>query len=266
MATPAPLPGQPAATPSKDLSGNLAQVEDSLVTRILKSGPPWLRWTALVLAVLAPYVKYPVDYLQQRSTQRRVAQVSPYSPTNAIADLSRTDPATRAELQQQDEDNKHIVWHHDVKNENPPLVSIYDSNEKGLLGYKVFDSDGCLLVERAKGTLSSTRLIRNLGGLAPGSGLRPLQFLPDKLDDWADQMKSPAVNSRGIRLIQVQAGCLNPHPGQFRFWYGPPADQCWVPMFRQFADGCTHYQMFNRCNNVFDIQIHWTVCVPQHFW
>ncbi len=55
-------------------------------------------------------------------------------------------------------------------------------------------------------------------------------------------------------------GCLNPHPGQFGSWYGP-ANGCWVQLWRQWADGCTHYQMYNTCGNYFDPQIHWTCCV-----
>jgi hypothetical protein len=65
---------------------------------------------------------------------------------------------------------------------------------------------------------------------------------------------------------QVQGACQNPHPGAFKYWWGPPFDQCQSPMYRQFGDGCTHYQIFNRCANVWDPRIFWTFCKPPpHF-
>ena len=56
--------------------------------------------------------------------------------------------------------------------------------------------------------------------------------------------------------------CWGPgaHPGQFTWWYGQ-ANGCWVQLWRQWPDGCTHYQLFNTCGNYFDPQIHWTCCV-----
>ena len=32
------------------------------------------------------------------------------------------------------------------------------------------------------------------------------------------------------------------------------------PMYRQFQDGCTHYQIYNRCANAWDARIYWTTC------
>jgi hypothetical protein len=61
--------------------------------------------------------------------------------------------------------------------------------------------------------------------------------------------------------------CLNPHPDPagFRFWYGQ-ANGCWVQVWRQWPDGCTHYQWFNTCNNSWDGDasgrgVYWTCCV-----
>jgi hypothetical protein len=56
--------------------------------------------------------------------------------------------------------------------------------------------------------------------------------------------------------------CINPHPGNFRYWWGTPFDGCNSPMYRQFSDGCTHYQIYNRCANAWDPQIYWTFCHP----
>jgi len=67
------------------------------------------------------------------------------------------------------------------------------------------------------------------------------------------------------RLIRVQAGCWSngPHPWPFRSWWGP-ANGCWAPFYRQWNDGCTHYQMFNTCSGQWDPRITWTFCNPQH--
>jgi len=59
----------------------------------------------------------------------------------------------------------------------------------------------------------------------------------------------------------AQSGnCINPHPGEFKYWWGTPTDKCNSPMYRQFQDGCTHYQIYNRCANAWDARIFWTTC------
>lgn len=61
-----------------------------------------------------------------------------------------------------------------------------------------------------------------------------------------------------------QAGCggrcLNPHPGPFKSWNGQ-VNGCFVQVWRQWPDGCTHYQWWNTCYNYWDPQIWWTCCV-----
>jgi hypothetical protein len=69
----------------------------------------------------------------------------------------------------------------------------------------------------------------------------------------------------GPQLHPVQGSCVNPHAGPFNNWYGP-ANGCWAPFWRQWRDGCTHYQMYNTCNGQWDPQIHWTFCAVQHFY
>lgn len=61
-------------------------------------------------------------------------------------------------------------------------------------------------------------------------------------------------------------GCINPHPGQFQTWNGA-VNGCWTQVWRHFEDGCTHYQWYNRCYNVWDTnpdgsaKVFWTYCV-----
>lgn len=77
--------------------------------------------------------------------------------------------------------------------------------------------------------------------------------------------KPTATAAKNAQLLRVQAGCWNNgiHPGQFRSWWGP-ANGCWAPMYRQWNDGCTHYQMFNACSGQWDPRIIWTSCNPNH--
>jgi hypothetical protein len=67
------------------------------------------------------------------------------------------------------------------------------------------------------------------------------------------------------KLQPIQGSCANPHAGPFNNWWGP-ANGCWAPLWRQWRDGCTHYQMYNTCNGQWDPQIHWTFCAAQHYY
>jgi hypothetical protein len=61
--------------------------------------------------------------------------------------------------------------------------------------------------------------------------------------------------------------CLNPHPNQFKTWYGQRKGT-WVQVYRQWSDGCTQYQWFDTQSNRWDEdartkapKIFWTCCV-----
>lgn len=90
-------------------------------------------------------------------------------------------------------------------------------------------------------------------------------------DEWEVGGNSPAQEflvsplhgyHGGARLLRVQGPgrCWNPHPGPFRTWIGQQ-NGCFVQNWRQWQDGCTHFQWFNSCANQWDPQIYWTYCV-----
>lgn len=60
--------------------------------------------------------------------------------------------------------------------------------------------------------------------------------------------------------------CLDPHPGQFRYWYGQQ-NGCWIQVWRGWPEGCQHYQWYNSCNGMWDNypngapHVYWTCCV-----
>jgi len=73
---------------------------------------------------------------------------------------------------------------------------------------------------------------------------------------------SASTLEANVPMTPVQSGsCVNPHPGEFKYWWGQPVDQCVSPMYRQFSDGCVHYQLYNRCANSWNSKIFWTSCI-----
>jgi hypothetical protein len=92
-----------------------------------------------------------------------------------------------------------------------------------------------------------------------GSLTLPPNYLREKADYVAEAWSQPSSRERFLR-IQGPGRCLNPHPGPFRAWNGQQ-NGCLVQVWRQFADGCTHYEWFNACANQWDPNIFWTYCV-----
>jgi hypothetical protein len=68
-----------------------------------------------------------------------------------------------------------------------------------------------------------------------------------------------------LAAFQANGKCLNPHPGRFTTRTGR-TQGCWLQIWRQWPDGCTHYQWFNSCSSSWDIQsngtarLYWTAC------
>ena len=84
-----------------------------------------------------------------------------------------------------------------------------------------------------------------------------------------------AAPARSDESLKPQAGageqncggrCINPHPGNFRTWNGQQ-NGCWLTVWRQWPEGCTHHQGFNTCTNRWDVdqygnaKVNWTCCV-----
>jgi len=168
------------------------------------------------------------------------------------------------------------------------LATAYHSNEDPAeqtmltdgaykLTYKYFNSDKCVEIFRLEGDVQTHQWLKHplfhhhdaslpqsgqLSSAIPSDGAKEQPLVEDLLIPAA---RAQSLGDRPERQ-QVQATCQNPHPGGFRYWWGPPIDQCQSPMYRQFGDGCTHYQIFNRCANVWDPRIFWTFCKqPPHF-
>ena len=164
--------------------------------------------------------------------------------------------------------NYHI--NHD-REDHPEEVEIATGDPKHLLFYKYYaKTDRCMFVRRVEPGYDLTQWIRD-----PSYHEHDV----DKKSDAAPRAQSFDLGGRVFAVASAQTlarppvvaaaqanTCLNPHPGQFRYWWGQPIDQCNSPMYRQFTDGCMHYQVYNRCANAWDSRIFWTVCVPNHQW
>lgn len=255
--------------------------------RMSRKGPLWLRTSATFVAILtalAPYGRYMSDWLEDRridslmqtttvatASQTTIpASQNPYASSNGIQVAPSTaDPKTlRGVLNEQDA--KHLSYHTIQLEEHPSFKRILVANKKEILAYSIYNSDGCMVIKHLKDGFIKTDLVRaeDMPPAAPPNAQNSLDpdFYARSIAlkvSWEPPSDKPQTLSPPEQS-PIQGGCLNPHPGQFRYWAGPPTDPCWGPIFRQFGDGCTHYQMFNHCNNVWDPAIHWTYCAAVH--
>lgn len=163
----------------------------------------------------------------------------------------------------------------------PPELSIgTDTNTDNNLHYRYFEkSDKCIWINRREGGIDHKQWIKDpLNHLhdvdahenveveqsskvlnASSEGRSPKLFgnlIPAAL------AQAPTPPEGHLQPVQAPTSCVNPHPGNFKYWWGSPIDACNSPMYRQFGDGCTHYQIYNRCANSWDGRIFWTFCRP----
>lgn len=262
---------------------------------VIKGLPPWFQ-AIVVVGVLVGggwivYLKYappaPAPEPQaQLGTQilDKVDDGSYITKSGKQSSLhpSATDLQTLEAMHKAQEDTLAAVYHQEnAAMDNPPIVQIGDSADpNNSLYYQFYQkTDRCLYVNRTEAgkhwiqwVLDPQYHLHDLDvNQKAQNQARRSEFesaVQAQLPGPFDALLRPVVLSRSptddaLKGEPVQAGfCMNPHPGQFRFWWGPPLDQCNSPMYRQFADGCTHFQIFNRCSNAWNAQINWVTCNP----
>lgn len=156
----------------------------------------------------------------------------------------------------------------------------------GTLDAKLYASDGCVSVSWRGGAATTAphpHFIRKItkeeaGAPAPGrvelsvpnaagepvraslEGVLGLSMISTLVDRYAH------APGDGLPAQPVgQSNCLNPHPAPFNSSYGS-RNGCWVQVWRNFQDGCVHYQWFNSCSNFWDVnpdgspRVYWTQC------
>lgn len=170
------------------------------------------------------------------------------------------------------------AYHFQHNEDSPKELSIgTDVDADNYVHYRYFQkSDRCVWINRREGGVDHRQWIKDplnhLHDVDTQVGVSIAQQADTPtLEPWAlisslfAGLVPPALaQTPEMRpdLQPVQGFCVNPHPGNFSFWWGPPIDACNSPMYRQFGDGCVHYQIFNRCANSWDGRIFWTVCHP----
>lgn len=151
-------------------------------------------------------------------------------PTDALVTLQEANDVLRAEM---DEYNLHIA-------EPAETSAVLLDDARGKLTISRY-ADGCILLARSVTNGKRAKLILDLA---------------------RDQHAAPRRSGRWFEVPVVAAApqCLNPHPGAFRTWNGQ-RQGCFVQVWRQWPDGCTHVQMFDTCHGVWDLNVNWTTCV-----
>lgn len=141
--------------------------------------------------------------------------------------------------------------------EEPEKHEMFEEQD-GKLILRVF-KDHCVLIQRQTRRGTRTKLVVDLerGAAAQRPITRPTTA------GWPGaSILFPVVAA----LQNCQRGCLNPHPGNFRWWYGERRGD-WVEVWRQWPEGCMHVQMFHPPSRSWDsnpdgsARVRWTCCV-----
>jgi hypothetical protein len=125
----------------------------------------------------------------------------------------------------------------------------------GVFTIKAF-ADHCIAIQRKLGNEVRTRLVPDLALEPERRGA--LGAAP------AFDLVAVAVDAL-VPALEAQGRCPARHEGRFKTWNGQKQG-CRVQVWRQWPDGCTHYQMMNACNGAWDTnpdgspRVIWTVC------
>jgi hypothetical protein len=235
----------------------------SAVARIVLSLPPALRAAVVVVAVVVAGTVLYMRWTPAKDDALRGAGLY----TNGVPDPNHpgADSKNPQNIEANDkalEDQTAATWHLTHEDEDRPEEVAIDPEHH--VYYRYYSkSDHCVFIRRKDGDRLSTQWVRDPNFHqhdTHGPHTAPHAAL---LSDEAPGFLARAFDVVSL-TVSAQGHCLNPHPGQFRYWWGSPLDSCNSPMYRQFADGCTHYQVYNRCANAWDSRITWTSCVTQH--
>jgi hypothetical protein len=151
--------------------------------------------------------------------------------------------------------------------ENPEKHELFEEADGKLL-LRIF-KDHCVLIQRQTLRGTRTKLVMDLAK-GPADLIQP----PPKLSSFlglfpaleASAGDAPPMPVAAPQPNACQRGCLNPHPGEFRWWYGQRHGQ-WVEVWRQWPDGCQHVQMLNVEHRTWDsnpdgsAKVRWSCCV-----
>jgi hypothetical protein len=129
--------------------------------------------------------------------------------------------------------------------EPPETSAVLMDDLRGRLTVQRY-KDGCVVIARTADGILRSKLIVDLAR--------------DK------ERRPPQISLFAPFTVEAAGRCLNPHPGDFRTWYGQ-RNGCWIEVWRQWPDSCQHVQFFDSCHGTWDVnpngtpRVRWTTCV-----
>ncbi|HZQ69071.1 MAG TPA: hypothetical protein VFA68_11185 [Terriglobales bacterium] len=252
-----------------------------LFYRLVRESSPWVQRSVLLvmaavmsLCALRYFGVYPPKPVPPENPYSLADGKEAVGPgNNAMADVTE-------HIKQED---AHSRWHEEHPEDSPEFKRVLDMGDDNFLGYKFYaKSDRCVFVVRRESGVTISRWLRNpLSQSAAAASQRSRQTSEQNSrppeSAWGNLLEGLIPSAEAATpfssphhhagLLQAaEASCVSgTHPGEFTYWWGTPEDQCWTPMFRQWKDGCKHYQRFNKCSNGWDQKINWLTCAaPPH--
>jgi len=276
---------QPEPKPSKAGGGVMNAIIDACLT-VLMSLPVAFRalvvMVALAVGAMFLYGRYwPPPVLEAHARiigQSRLEEPGAYTngrpdPRHAGADSSN--PQNKEADHKAAEDAAAFEWHFNHQSEdNPDELAIgADTDEHNYIHYRFFEkTDRCVYVKRRANGIDLAQWVRDprhhkhdydSHGHTDAQARdvsAPSLASAFLLDSFAPVLSAASLPATPETEGGGSGNCVNPHPGEFKYWWGTPTDKCNSPMYRQFQDGCVHYQIYNRCANAWDARIFWTTC------
>lgn len=170
--------------------------------------------------------------------------------TQLRADLLDKAMIPRAQLVQLEEMQRHFAEAHE--SETPVKRDLKD-----IARIRYYRSDGCIYVGR----------LSDDGSIATTLYVVDPNRIPKEKPPEVSEVRDGGLFSTPAYASDCGGRCLNPHPGPFRSWYGERKGD-WVQLWRQWEEGCTHFQMWNLAYNYGDSnpdgspRVTWTCCRP----
>lgn len=207
---------------------------------------PW--WAVSALGVLVVVSVSAIMYFQL---------IAPHIQRDREGELlTRTDADRLHELE------KHF-------SEPPEKETRLFEDRRGTFKVVLYGSDNCLVVKRKGTEIGSPEILAVMKDPSRVDRSPAPRYVEASsiLPIFATgQLLAPSVHAAGGSTATCEGRCADPHSGDPRVWNGERKD-CWIQVWRQWPDGCTHYQWWNSCGSYWDTdengrpRLNWSCCV-----
>jgi hypothetical protein len=174
---------------------------------------------------------------------------------------------------------------HASSGEKPTDIPIHDSQTE-IVSAKFYASDGCVKLSRTHNSGGAYGISDNQDLWIPDPSRNGVHAASERLKEiepldqqfkwkggdvievstvspYSGRLPVSHVRQAKLKLAGYQGSCLNPHPGVFQV-QNNQVNACEVQVFRQFADGCRHWQLYNACTGQWAPGVNWLFCSMQH--